>query len=259
MRELRLLSWNVNGARSIYRKGFLEWLERAAPDVLCLQETRAHAEQLEPELAAPLGYFAVWNGAKTKSGYSGTAIFSRRRPERVEFALGDSEFDDEGRTLLADFGDFVLLNGYFPNGRRDHSRVPFKLRYCERFLDRCEQLRSSGRPVVFCGDLNTSHREIDLARPRENQNTTGFLPQERAYIDRLLESGYIDTFRSFHPDQAGAYTWWSTPMRARERNIGWRLDYFFVSEELRPALAGAAIHADTLGSDHCPVALHLKF
>jgi exodeoxyribonuclease-3 len=257
--ELVLLSWNVNGARSIHRRGFLSWLESAAPDVLCLQETRAVAEQLEPQLAAPLGYHALWNGARSKPGYSGTAILSRRRPQHVEYGLGDAEFDAEGRTLLADFGDFVLLNGYFPNGRRDHSRVPFKLRYCERFLTRCEALRRAGKAIVFCGDLNTSHREIDLARPRENQNTTGFLPQERAFIDRLLANGYVDTFRNLHPAQEGAYTWWSTPMRARERNIGWRLDYFFVAEELRPAIAGASIHADVLGSDHCPVELRLSF
>jgi exodeoxyribonuclease-3 len=213
---------------------------------------------LEPELAAPLGYFAIWNGATRKAGYSGTAVFSRQRPRNAELALGDPQFDGEGRTIIADFDEFVLLNGYFPNGRRDHSRVAFKLAYCDLFLRRCQAVSRRGKSVIFCGDLNTSHREIDLARPRENQSTTGFLPEERAYIDRVLQAGYVDTFRALHPNQEGAYTWWSMPMRARERNIGWRLDYFFVSDDLKPALRAATIHADVHGSDHCPVALRIS-
>ena len=258
MPSIRLVSWNVNGARAIGKKGFVDWLDECAPDFLCLQETRAEPEQLDAAMAAPAGYHAYWNPSRAKKGYSGTAILSRRPAAHVEYGLGDEEFDVEGRTLIADFGDFVLFNGYFPNGRRDPSRVPYKLRYCELVLARCEEWRKSGKPVVFCGDLNTSHREIDLARPRENRNTTGFLPDERAWIDRVVKGGYLDTFRHLHPELEGAYTWWSMPMRARERNIGWRLDYFFIAEELSEALAGSAILADVMGSDHCPVEMSLS-
>jgi exodeoxyribonuclease-3 len=254
----RLISWNVNGARAVYKKGFSEWLHRAAPDILCLQETRAEAEQLEPAMAAPRGYHTVWNPSRAKRGHSGTSIFSRRPPKAVELGFGDEEFDIEGRTIVADFEDFVLLNAYFPNGRRDHSRVPYKLRYCELFLATCEKLRAAGRSVIFCGDLNTSHRDIDLARPASNRNTTGFLPEERAWIDRVVEAGWIDSFRQLSPALEGAYTWWSMPMRARERNVGWRLDYFFISPDLAGNVQEANILADVLGSDHCPVELVLS-
>ena len=255
MTALRLFSWNVNGARSVHRKGFLEWLDRTGPDVLALQEVRAEPEQLDPALASPLGYHAFWNPSRVKKGYSGTGLLCRQRPASVEFGLGDEEFDGEGRTIIADFGDWVLVNAYFPNGRNDLSRVPFKLRFCERFLERCEEYRALGRTVVFCGDLNTSHREIDLARPRQNVRNTGFLPEERAWIDRVIEAGYVDSFRHHHPEVADAYTWWAMRMRARERNVGWRLDYFFVDEGARDRIVDARIHADVHGSDHCPVEL----
>jgi exodeoxyribonuclease-3 len=254
----RLISWNVNGARAVYKKGFMDWLDGAAPDILCLQETRAEVDQLEPAMAAPLGYHTIWNPSRAKRGYSGTSIFSRRPPVSVELGLGDEEFDVEGRTIIADFEDFVLLNSYFPNGRRDHSRVPYKMQFCELFLERCEKLRAEGRSVVFCGDLNTSHREIDLARPASNKKTTGFLPEERAWIDRVVEAGWVDSFRQLYPEREGAYTWWSMPMRARERNVGWRLDYFFTSPDLLPVVEEANILADVHGSDHCPVELVLR-
>jgi exodeoxyribonuclease-3 len=255
---LDLLSWNVNGIRAACRKGFLEWLSQAAPDILCLQETRAEQAQLPTALAQLEGYHAFWNPSRRKKGYSGTGLLTRIEPLSVEFGLGIEEFDQEGRTIVARFPSFVLLNCYFPNGGRDHLRVPFKLAFYEAFLARCEQLRTEGNTVVFCGDVNTAHKEIDLARPRENRNTTGFLPQERAWIDRVVEAGYVDTFRHWHPDLPGQYTWWSMPTRARERNVGWRLDYFFISAEGLDRVEGARILPDVMGSDHCPVGLRLR-
>ncbi|UCF61724.1 MAG: exodeoxyribonuclease III [Anaerolineaceae bacterium] len=253
---LKLYSWNVNGIRAAQRKGFLEWLETTRPDVLSVQETKANPSQLEDELRDPSEYHTYWASAERK-GYSGVGLFSRVEPETVEIGLGIEEYDREGRTIIADYGEFVLITAYFPNGGRDHSRVPFKMAYKEAFLERCNQYRSSGTPVVFCGDVNTAHREIDIARPKENENRTGFLPIERAWIDQVVEEGYIDTFRSLHPDQAGAYTWWAYWGGGRERNVGWRLDYFFISPDLQDRVAAAEIHTDVLGSDHCPVSLTL--
>lgn len=258
MAPLRLFSWNVNGARSVHKKGFGAWFDATSPDVLCLQEVRAEPAQIDPSLAAPLGYHAFWNPSRGKKGYSGTGLLSRQAPLSVEYGLGDEEFDVEGRTLIADFGDWVLLNAYFPNGRSDLSRVEYKLRFCALFLARCEAYRAAGKSVVFCGDLNTAHREIDLARPKENEKNTGFLPEERAWIDAVVEHGYLDTFRHLNPTVAEAYTWWAMRMRARERNVGWRLDYWFVDAALGARVRDARIHADVLGSDHCPVELVLS-
>jgi exodeoxyribonuclease-3 len=253
-----LLSWNVNGIRAVHKKGFLAWLKQAQPDILCLQETRAEAQQLPPELVQPDGYHTYWNHSKTKKGYSGTALLTRQKPLSVQFGLGLAAFDQEGRTIMAEYPDFTLLNCYFPNGGRDHRRVPFKLAFYEAFLDTCQQLRRQGQAVLFCGDVNTAHREIDLTHPKSNQKTTGFLPEERAWLDQVLEAGYIDTFRHFQPDLPGQYTWWSVPTRARERNIGWRLDYFFVAAELLDRVLEAYILPEVTGSDHCPVGLRLR-
>ena len=255
MAALRLFSWNVNGIRSVHKKGFLSWFDAVSPDVLCIQEVRAEPSQMDPAIAAPLGYHAIWNPSRAKKGYSGTGLLTRLEPQRVETDLGIEEFDAEGRTILADFGDWALITAYFPNGRDDLSRVPFKLRYCEAFLERCEALRAEGKNVVFCGDLNTSHREIDLARPKANVRNTGFLPEERAWIDRAIDTGYVDVFRERNPELEGAYTWWTMRAGARARNVGWRLDYFFVDEAFVPRVLDARIHADVMGSDHCPVEL----
>jgi len=256
MTTLTLLSWNVNGVRAIHRKGFLPWLAETAPDILCLQETKAQAAQLPAALAQPAGYHSFWHGAERK-GYSGTALLSREEPLAVQFGLGREEFDQEGRTIIAEYPAFTLINCYFPNGSRDHSRVPFKLAFYDAFLEKCQQLRQQGQAVVFCGDINTAHREIDLAHPKANQKTTGFLPEERAWLDKVVEAGYVDTFRHFYPEATGQYTWWSMPTRARERNVGWRLDYFFVGQEFLPAVRGAFIMPEVMGSDHCPVGLQL--
>ena len=252
---ITLLSWNVNGVRAAHRKGFLDWLAQAAPDVLCLQETRAEKEQLVAALAQPEGYHTYWNSSRRKKGYSGTAILTRAEPLNVQFGLGVEEFDQEGRTIIAQYPTFTLVNCYFPNGGRDHKRVPFKMGFYDAFLEKCEQLRRQGHNIIFCGDVNTAHQEIDLARPKSNQKTTGFLPQERAWIDKIIEAGYVDSFRHLHPDLAGQYTWWSVPTRSRERNVGWRLDYFFVAAELLDRVTDAFILPDVTGSDHCPVGL----
>jgi exodeoxyribonuclease-3 len=257
MTALILLSWNVNGIRAIHRKGFLPWLQKTAPDILCLQETKAMESQLPAELAQPEGYHAYWHSAERK-GYSGTALITRDEPLSIQFGLGLEEFDQEGRTIIAEYPTFTLINCYFPNGSRDHSRVPFKLAFYDAFLEKCEQLRKRGQPVVFCGDINTAHRWIDLAHPNSNQKMTGFLPEERAWIDKVVETGYVDTFRYFYPETTGQYTWWSMPTRARERNIGWRLDYFFVASELMKQVTAAFILPEVMGSDHCPVGLRLN-
>jgi exodeoxyribonuclease-3 len=258
MTPITLLSWNINGARAIHRTGFLDWLSNAGPEILCLQETRAEAEQLPADLRDPPGFRAFWHGCRRKKGYSGTALLTRIEPRSVQFGLGVPEFDDEGRTIIADFGAFVLLNCYFPNGGRDLARVPYKMAFYDAFLQTCERLRSQGKGIIIGGDVNTAHRDIDLAHPRENREHTGFLPVERAWLDRLVEAGYVDTFRHFHPDLPGQYTWWAVPMRARERNIGWRIDYFFVSLDLVPRLLDAFILPQVKGSDHCPVGLRLQ-
>jgi exodeoxyribonuclease-3 len=257
-KTITLLSWNVNGVRAAHKKGFLDWLREAVPDVLCLQETRAEESQLPPILARPDGYHGYWNASRGRRGYSGTALLARAEPIAVRYGLGIDEFDQEGRTVIAQYSTFTVLNCYFPNGGRDHRRVLFKLAFYDAFLELCERLRAQGQAIVFCGDVNTSHKEIDLAHPRANRNTTGFLPEERAWIDRVVDAGYVDTFRHFYPQLEGQYTWWSVPTRARERNVGWRLDYFFVSAELLDRVADAFILPEVMGSDHCPVGIRLQ-
>ncbi len=252
-----LYSWNVNGIRAAQRKGFLDWLHQTQPDILCLQETKAHPDQLDLALRQPPGYHTFWASAKRK-GYSGVALFSRTKPLSVQIGLGISDYDREGRTIVAEYPDFVLLGAYFPNGSRDHSRVPFKMAYKADFLAFCQQLRTAGKSVIFCGDVNTAHQEIDLARPRQNQNTTGFLPEERAWLDEVVRQGYVDTFRHLYPNRTGAYSWWSYIGGARQRNVGWRLDYFFITPDLLRLVSDAAIHPNVEGSDHCPVSLTLE-
>ena len=256
---LNLYSWNVNGLRALHRKGlFLDWLATAQPDIVAMQETKCRPDQLDDILRDPPGYYSYWAAAE-RAGYSGTALFTKREPLAVQIGLGLTDYDREGRTIVADYGDFVLINAYFPNGSRDHSRVPIKMQYKADFLHYLETLRAQGRAVVFCGDVNTSHQEIDLARPRQNRNTTGFMDIEREWIDQVVALGYYDSYRALNPDKTGAYTWWSQVSFSREKNVGWRLDYFFVSPDLWPRVADAGIHPDMPGSDHCPVSLTLDF
>ncbi|MHC4598257.1 MAG: exodeoxyribonuclease III [Planctomycetota bacterium] len=254
--SLTLLSWNVNGLRAVERKGFSTWLSEMSPDVLGLQETKAHPDQLSEALTAPEGYHAVFSAAE-KKGYSGTAVYSREKPSKVERILGKKAFDGEGRVILAEFPLFTLVNVYVPNGRYDLSRVSYKLEFSDRLLEVCEKRRRRGEALILCGDFNTAHREIDLARPRENRKNTGFLPEECAWLDKFTGLGYVDTFRHFHPEKTGAYSWWDYRTRARPKNVGWRLDYFFITPDLLTRLRSGFILADVMGSDHCPVGIEL--
>jgi exodeoxyribonuclease-3 len=253
----RLFSWNVNGLRAAGRKGFLDWFNTAAPDILGVQEVRAEWDQLDEELRQPDGYQVHIHPAQ-KKGYSGVGLYTRSTPSTVELGgLGGGRFDDEGRLIIANYGDFVLYNGYFPNGGNDLSRVPFKLEFSEAVLQHAEAARRAGRSIVICGDVNTAHEEIDLANPKSNQKNTGFLPEERAWVSRLVDHGYLDILRRLHPDEEGLYTWWSNRKGVRERNIGWRIDYFFISPDLEKRVVDAAIHSQVMGSDHCPIELVL--
>lgn len=256
MKELRIISWNVNGLRAIQKKGFLKWFKEENPDILCLQETKVPYEQLPKTLKRIDGYYPYFCEAN-KKGYSGVAIYSKIKPQKVEYGFGIPEFDSEGRVLIADYNDFVLLNIYFPNGKMSAERLDYKLRFYDALLDHANMLKEEGRNVVICGDLNTAHKEIDLARPKANEKTSGFLPVERAWIDKFLENGYLDTFRMFN-QESGQYTWWSYRTKARERNVGWRLDYFFINEEFKDKIKSAGILKEVMGSDHCPVDLKLE-
>jgi exodeoxyribonuclease-3 len=251
---MKLISWNVNGIRSVYNKGFLEWFTRESPDILCLQETKADFEQFPLEIRE-MQEHAISHSSALKKGYSGVATFSREKildTKKIE----KHEYDSEGRVLIHEFNDFYLLNCYFPNGQRDHKRVPFKMEFCDFVLDRMNELRKK-KPIVITGDFNTAHQEIDLANPKTNKKSTGFLPNERAWLDKFIGEGYIDIYRHMNPEKTGAYTWWSNFAGARDRNIGWRIDYFFISSELLPRVKSATIQPDMKGSDHCPIVLEL--
>ena len=253
-----LLSWNVNGLRAVHRKGeFPAILSDVSPDVLCLQETKSHPDQLTKAVLEVEGYQAHFASAERK-GYSGVAVYTRAAPKNVSVSFGpDDRWVNEGRVLAMDYGEFVLYNVYFPNGRSSKERLAYKMEFYDAFLEHIESERRSGRNIVVCGDVNTAHNEIDLARPKENQKTSGFLPEERAWMDKLIGSGYVDTFRKFVPDENGHYSYWDTMTRARDRNVGWRIDYFFVNEELMDRVSNAFILSDVMGSDHCPVGIEL--
>ena len=250
-----LYSWNVNGIRSAGEQGFLDWFAAADPDVVCVQETKALAEQVDDALREPLGYHASWHSAE-KKGYSGVATFSRRPPLRVVEGLGRRDVDREGRVLISEYPGLFVVNAYFPNSQRDHARLPYKLSFCRSMLRKLNALKKQ-KPVLLCGDLNIAHREIDLANPKPNRKNAGFLPEERAWLERLeRRHGYVDSFRSLCAEP-GHYTWWSQRIGVRERNIGWRLDMVWLSACLHPALQAAAIHPQVRGSDHCPVSVQL--
>lgn len=256
----KLISWNVNGLRAVAKNGFLKWFEAERADWVCLQEIKVTPEQLMSDpatqiLSQPKGYHALFNPAQ-KLGYSGTAIYSREEPREVRYGLGDEEADAEGRVITAEYKRFTLVNAYFPNSQRDHARLPFKLRFCTLMLKHCEAIRKSGKPVLLCGDYNIAHRAIDLKNPKSNENNAGFLPEERAWMDQFLSSGYVDTFRHFNA-QPDHYTWWSYRPGVREKNIGWRLDYFCANEEFKDELKEVIHLSQIKGSDHCPVSLRL--
>ena len=251
-----LLSWNVNGLRAVHKKGFLDWFQKASPDILCLQETKSSEEQLPGELKVVDGYCACFSSAE-KKGYSGVALYSRQKPVSLSTDWGDRRFGNEGRILIADYGRFLLCNVYFPNGKASPERLSYKMDFYESFLDWASSRKRQGKKLIVCGDVNTAHREIDLARPRENERVSGFLPEERAWIDRFIAQGFIDTFRNRYPEKREQYSWWDQKSRARERNVGWRIDYFFIGNNLEPELRSAFILSDVTGSDHCPVGIEL--
>lgn len=255
--RVKLLSWNVNGLRAAQRAGLLEWLAAEKPFALCVQEIKVRPEELPPEVASPRGYRGHFHAAE-RPGYSGVATFTREDPEAVVAGLGVEAFDREGRVLRTEFRDFVLVNAYFPNSQRDHARLEYKLRFCAAMLRLVNRYRRAGKHVLLCGDFNVSHRAIDLANPRQNEKNAGFLPEERAFMDRLLgRHGWVDTFRH-HEAGPGHYTWWSYRPGVRARNIGWRLDYFVANPELLDRVARVRHRPEVLGSDHCPVELVLE-
>jgi len=253
---MRILSWNVNGVRAIMRKGFLEWLESEKPDLLCLQETKLQAEQIPDELLAPLDYKSYWSHAE-KKGYSGVATFSRTGNPKFKEGFGVEKFDIEGRTIITDYSDFALINGYFPNGGMSRERLEYKLDYYKKLLEYVNGLREDGKHVIITGDFNTAHNEIDLANPEGNRKHSGFMDIEREWIDKYIESGLVDTFRHLHPDEV-QYSWWDYRTRARARNVGWRIDYFMVDDEFLPRIKKAFILKEVMGSDHCPVGIELE-
>ncbi len=254
---MKLYSWNVNGFRAVLNKGFWDWFCRADADVVGLQEIKATPDQLADEDRRVSGYLDYWNPSRTRKGYSGVVCFCKREPLAVAEELPEECFHGEGRVLRLEFPEFHYFNIYFPNGQMSRERLDYKLGFYDAFLDHAQELRRS-KPIVVCGDFNTAHREIDLKNPKANAETSGFLPIERAWIDAFIAAGYVDTFRMFN-DQPDQYTWWTYRFGARSRNAGWRIDYFFVSEELKPNVRRAWIEPDVLGSDHCPVGLELAW
>ncbi|MBI4964752.1 MAG: exodeoxyribonuclease III [Desulfomonile tiedjei] len=253
---LRILSWNVNGIRAVQKRGFMEWLESESPDILCLQETKASQDQLSDELINPSGYHSYWNSAQRK-GYSGVAVYSKQEPLNLTLSMGIKTFDDEGRFIQMDFGDFILFNVYFPNGKSGPERLQFKMDFYDAFLELIESMRKRQNRLIFVGDVNTAHNEIDLARPKENSKISGFLPIEREWMDKAVSHGYVDTFRHLYPDTV-KYSWWDLKSRARERNVGWRIDYVFVTKETIDSVKSAFILNEVMGSDHCPVGVQLE-
>lgn len=257
MTNIRLISWNVNGIRAIHRKGFLDWFNEEKADIVNLQETKAQIDQLPKKLINIPDYTSYFHSAERK-GYSGVATYTAIEPEKVYNGMGIERFDTEGRLLRLDFEKFILMNIYYPNGGNGEERLQYKLDFYDAFLDYTNDLRDNGHNLVICGDLNTAHKPIDLAHPKQNEKTSGFLPVEREWVSKFLDNGYIDTFRMFHENEAEKYTWWSYRTNARARNVGWRLDYFFINEEFKDNVKDSYILSDVQGSDHCPIALELE-
>jgi exodeoxyribonuclease-3 len=256
--KYRIYSWNVNGMRAVAKKGAIEWMMQEDLDILCVQESKVQEKQLDLEIREPLGFRSSWHSAQRK-GYSGVGTYYRKFPQKEQKTIGIEEFDNEGRILISKYPEFTLLNVYFPNGKKDQERLDYKMRFYDAFLKFCTKLRKKGEKLVVCGDVNTAHKEIDLAHPKPNSKFSGFLPQERAWIDEFLAAGYTDTLRHIEGDKEELYTWWSFRAGVRERNVGWRIDFFFVSNDLLANLKGASIHSEVMGSDHCPISIELDF
>jgi len=257
---LSLISWNVNGIRAAERKGFLNWLEKHKYDIVCVQETKvSNPEVLSNELLAPNGYKSYWACAKEKKGYSGVGVFTKLTPVKIKTDFGKNILSKEGRIIELDFEKFILLNVYFPNGGASDARLKYKLEFYKEFLKYIKKLKKDGRKIIFCGDVNTAHHEIDLARPKDNIDNSGFMPIEREWLDKFEDDGFIDTFRFFHQNKKDIYSWWDMKTRSRERNVGWRIDYFYASSNLKNNLKQASILTDVYGSDHCPISLDLEY
>jgi len=252
---VKIYSWNVNGIRAIKGKGFIEWVISEKPDVLCIQETKIQEDQIVAQLKNIEGYYSYFSCAQ-KKGYSGVAIYTKQKPLSVNYGIGIEKFDSEGRILIAEYEDFILFSVYFPNGQKDEDRLSYKMEFYDELLAYCELLRKKGKKLIICGDYNTAHNPIDLKNPKANEKYSGFLPIERAWMDKFISYGYVDTFRHLHGEEI-KYSWWSYRFKAREKNVGWRLDYFFVTEDLLSVVKEADILNEVVGSDHCPVSIIL--
>jgi exodeoxyribonuclease-3 len=255
---LKITTWNINGLRATLGKGSWDWVNAHGADVVCLQEIKSRPEQLSPEQHQILGTYPqiIWNPAE-RPGYSGVATFLKAQPLEFELGMQSPEFDNEGRIIQTRFSDFRLFNVYFPNGGEENARVPYKLDFYARLLELCDQLHAAGEKIIITGDFNTAHQEIDLKNPKANEKSTGFLPEEREWITRYLEHGFVDIYRHLYPEKV-QYTWWTYRFNARAKNVGWRLDYFLITEALVPQVEDAIIHDEIMGSDHCPVTLLLR-
>jgi exodeoxyribonuclease III len=253
---MKITTWNVNGIRSAMNKGLRDWIQAGFSDVICLQEIKARPEQLAAEDITYPYYQTFWHPGM-RPGYSGVSVFSRAKPLQVQIGMGIDKFDQEGRLIRIKYPGFTLFNGYFPNGQRDQDRLNYKLDFYSSLLDICNRLKEEGEKIIITGDFNTAHNEIDLANPKENSKNSGFLPEERVWVDRYLENGFVDVFRQKYPEKV-QYTWWTYRLNARKRNIGWRLDYFLTSQNLVNQVEDIITHDEVTGSDHCPVTLLLK-
>jgi exodeoxyribonuclease-3 len=251
-----IYSWNVNGLRAISGKGFFEFISDKSPDILCIQETKLQEDKLTDELKNIEGYYSNFSFAE-KKGYSGVATYSKEKPLSVKHGIGVEKFDSEGRVLITEFHDFILFNIYFPNGQKDEERLNYKMEFYDILLDYLNVLKSDGKKLIICGDYNTAHNEIDIKNAKANEKYSGFLPIERAWMDKFILEGYVDTFRKLHPEEV-KYSWWSYRFKAREKNVGWRIDYFFITENLIDKINSAEILNEVMGSDHCPIKIGLN-
>jgi len=254
----KLVSWNVNGIRACFKNGFVEWIKKNPFDVIGLQEVRADKDQIPSEILNLEGYFSYWYPSQSKKGYSGVGILTRKEATQVFYGMGREEFDVEGRVIATEFDETVFLSVYFPNSQDKGARIRYKISFCDALVEFAEKLGKGGKSIVICGDFNIAHQPIDLARPDDNNESPGYLPEEREWMSQFLKQGWIDTFRHCHPTQKEAYSWWSARTRARERNIGWRIDYHAVDKASRERIKGAGIQDQVLGSDHCPVTVELS-
>jgi exodeoxyribonuclease-3 len=258
-KEIKLVSWNVNGLRAVINKDFFDSFKKIDADIFAVQEIKLQESQLTDEMKNIQGYGSYWSHATVKKGYSGVAVYARMKPNDVKYGIGESKFDNEGRIVEMDFDDFVFFNVYFPNGQMSEERLQYKLEFYEKFFNYTNEYRKQGRSLIIAGDYNTAHNEIDLKNPKPNENTSGFLRIERDWLDRISENGYTDTFRYFHPATV-KYSWWTYRFKARDRNVGWRIDYFFVTKDLidRGRIKEAFIDNSVFGSDHCPIGLIIE-